>query len=1159
MADNDNEATLHVNADVEPGKKGMKDLGKVVVDETKKIDAATKESGSAIEKVGEKVVKANRRVSEASKQKTAQVVADSKIQVKAADAEVKAIDLLIQKQKTSATRSVTKRSIQGSANRLEQSTAVAQGRLDLAEKTKNNKAAEAEDRRHTQAERAEQQKRNFDYMQSDRDRRRLEADSKTAREQDTRRVERIVKQSQVGSEEDRKKVLAAVQSPTAVLQRASLTRAGLTPHQALMSQLTPAVGRESSLFLTGAGPRTTQFGGKDADAAAQMRLGQEMSAMTNRYNADRVKGEREASKAAKLSENEQIGYWNSFYKQRAAGEKDLTKVAKIAENEQAQYWLKLYRDRAAGEKAVAKTTKAELKEVQTALSRAVQGSPELQAQLKAILTAPGAGAARAGMVAGGLLPQQARASQLQAGGIPAQIANFVGGIRGTKTPIALGGAAAPPGGINGLLRRLLGGGGGGVAGSIVGGLAGGLGVGLGGYAVAGAARAAIDAAKQATAYERQTVAARNLSGSQEQLNKLLQVYSESSGGAVSKTEALASVTRLLATGYAKTTGDMAKFVRATRGASIALGKDQEQVTQEIQLAISNTSVKRLDNIGLGIQEVNDRIRDLRKTNAGWTRENAFGQAVLGLLDEKYGKLNDTLEGQKTGLEKLASAWDDLTLAQGKNSKSAINRAAAGIAAAVQHVADTRPGQNFEGTFGSGYGRTLQQDSAFDRFVASIHGYDGNTTRYNAQQAIDKGTFQFTNRGDSPAGPYVNPGVSKGRFSGEGQYEAVSAGYDQVQQLEKEYNKARLAEIDSYELQRASIIENYGKQVVREEQDFARQRARGLRDYERSVVDIMRDAQERDSEIRSDLEKKISEDKEDSNKRLAKGEKKYQEEIEKSNKDHLLAMQSAAGQLDAIAILEERKSFAKEQKERKKNHEESVSDEKEALAERIQDAKDAAEERIKDAHDADAKRLADMQANRALQLADEDEDRKIQIDRAAEDHQDELDKLDAAHNLRLAQLEQEAEDNRKLLQDSLEKDLTAVGIYIEGYQEKLKARDELMEKWFDKYTKKLEDAIKLEAGTTSRENTVTGRNPDLPGYARGGFVGRTGPAMLHAGEFVMPHAMVQSAASMSNYSSSSSSRSIQIMQGAISVFTTPGMEHMVGDLVEEKMIELLGTV
>src|SRR5687767_11577044 len=80
-----------------------------------------------------------------------------------------------------------------------------------------------------------------------------------------------------------------------------------------------------------------------------------------------------------------------------------------------------------------------------------------------------------------------------------------------------------------------------------------------GFGAAQIARFAVEADKVATSYRRQSVAARELAGSQEQLNALLETYDDATGGAVSKAQALSDVVRLQAVGFADSAEELERF------------------------------------------------------------------------------------------------------------------------------------------------------------------------------------------------------------------------------------------------------------------------------------------------------------------------------------------------------------------------------------------------------------------------------------------------------------------------------------------------------------------------------------------------------------------------------------------------------------------------
>lgn len=204
-----------------------------------------------------------------------------------------------------------------------------------------------------------------------------------------------------------------------------------------------------------------------------------------------------------------------------------------------------------------------------------------------------------------------------------------------------------------------GGGGGGIARQLLGAAGIGLGV-AGGVALA---REALDTAvaldKEGTALRRTQVAALQLAGSQEKLSALVRTYRETMGGAVTTGEAQAQLTKLMALGFADTTQELERFTRAARGAALATGNDLGREIEELNLAIANQSMRRLDQLGLSVTEVKKRIDELKISMPGLTDEARFQEAVVGTLIEKYGKVTTSTEAGATGLELLMTRFKQL--------------------------------------------------------------------------------------------------------------------------------------------------------------------------------------------------------------------------------------------------------------------------------------------------------------------------------------------------------------------------------------------------------------------------------------------------------------------------------------------------------------------
>ncbi|MCC6457283.1 MAG: hypothetical protein IT328_20180 [Caldilineaceae bacterium] len=192
--------------------------------------------------------------------------------------------------------------------------------------------------------------------------------------------------------------------------------------------------------------------------------------------------------------------------------------------------------------------------------------------------------------------------------------------------------------------------------------------GLAGYTVAGfaisqlgrmAVNTTMELTKQGTALRRSDFAAQQLAGSTNRLNTLLQVYQKATGDTQTSGEAMAKVSQLMAIGFADSEEELRKFVTASRGAAAATGQDLAYIQSQLQLTIANQSTMRLDQIGLGITEVKDRVSELKETMPGLSDEARYQEAVLGLLNEKFGGLANSAEVGASGLELLLKQMREL--------------------------------------------------------------------------------------------------------------------------------------------------------------------------------------------------------------------------------------------------------------------------------------------------------------------------------------------------------------------------------------------------------------------------------------------------------------------------------------------------------------------
>lgn len=403
---------------------------------------------------------------------------------------------------------------------------------------------------------------------------------------------------------------------------------------------------------------------------------------------------------------------------------------------------------------------------------------------------------------------------------------------------------------------------------------------------------------------------------------------------------------------------------------------------------------------------------------------------------------------------------------------------------------------------------------------------------------------------------------------------------EIQGIERDAAGARLDATRQYESQRTETIASYEQTIAREAEDFGRQRARAQAQFQKQIADIAEDAGKREANWQEDLAEKladfqsdsaerIADAQEDAAKRIAEIEEDYHKNRERAERDHRDKLMDAAARLDATAVFQEQRNFARQSADAKEAHDEAISDaqeslqeridkERENLAERIADEQEAHAERLADAREADAERLADLQESHAEQQRLEDEDRALRLSRMAEDHAAQLASLSAANAERMAEIDRQKADELKAAQDAHLQQLADLGIYNKAWKAIQDARErEALESW-GKFWTEFNKALKVFGPMTEAEakkNQWSGLNlsdpTTYPGFAAGGWVGRDGPIMAHAGEYVLNR---QQAAMQGG----ARSATLNLAAGAIVVNAAPGMN--VGDLaaaVRSEIVSVFG--
>jgi hypothetical protein len=577
-----------------------------------------------------------------------------------------------------------------------------------------------------------------------------------------------------------------------------------------------------------------------------------------------------------------------------------------------------------------------------------------------------------------------------------------------------------------------------------------LGFGLGAAGITQLGRMALEANAIAVAFDRQTVAARNLAGGQEKLNALMAAYDRATAGAVDQAQAMADVTRLQAVGMADNAQQLERFVTAARGASIAMGRSTQDILGEVQLAVANQSFRRLDQIGLGVEEVRQRMDELKASTAGMTTEAAFQEAVIQKLTEKYGALAKSAEAAPTGIEASRIALKDFRLEVGELSKGLVDFTGDAFANWIKQAGqDIKTASDFLGPF-------VHQFQELQWMIQgkSIAFQNGLNIR---QPTLLPSAANF----NQMTGGTINPNQTE--------IDATKLDWGKgIQQLNADTNKQLLEQNQSYQDQRSSSERQYQESTLRAAQDFALSRAREEQDLADSISRIHRDSAEREAQEAADLARtiaqaesdsadKVAKAKKDSTKQLADLDANYEKERVKRAKDLSDQLMDAAGNLDAKQVYELQRNAAKQEEEAKQSHDdqrdklktqlqERLDDESKSLARSIRQQQDAYDRQIQAGRDADAQRIQDMRDDAKKRQDQENQDYGIRMDRARQDHADQLDEMERQQGLRIQQIKDHAGQERDQLDTEHESALVKLGV--------------LNQQWIDAETKLNNDALKL---------------------------------------------------------------------------------------------------
>lgn len=568
-----------------------------------------------------------------------------------------------------------------------------------------------------------------------------------------------------------------------------------------------------------------------------------------------------------------------------------------------------------------------------------------------------------------------------------------------------------------------------------------------GLALVEGGRYAVQASATATAYERQRAAAVSLAGSQGRLNELMTVYHAATRRASTESQALANLTNLMAQGFADSSEELDTFLRGVRGASVAMGQQQEFIISRLQLEMMNQTGQRLNEIGLGMEEVRERADALRLSNRNLTQEQAYQQAVLEELLEKYGAVADSPVSDPTGPERVATAWGNMSLQIGRVVKPLVD------------VAGNLLADDLE--------REIQKWQTWEQIIRNTAKALGmvvaETPRFNVAGVSSAGSIGGARTGTTGSS-YTSEQIAN-------QTAAKMVRFDALNQIGRDAANALVDVTRQTSEQRANIIRQYEVGSAREAEDFGRQRLNAERRFNLSLLDVAQDSARQRARWEADTAREINEAaaerderiadvREASAERIGEMEERFAKDQEKRTRAFGERIREAAASLNAVQVREMQRQRRIENEEASQAHDEAVENERESLQERIDEAneafakqeqqqRDSLQRRIELQAEDDRLRIEEMKAAWEAQREQEDIERGIRLGRQAEDHAAQLIELDNQAAARIEQIKNHAQKERDEVEEQFRAAMIAAGFRNQAWEDHLAKREQAAIDSFDR--------------------------------------------------------------------------------------------------------------
>jgi hypothetical protein len=201
------------------------------------------------------------------------------------------------------------------------------------------------------------------------------------------------------------------------------------------------------------------------------------------------------------------------------------------------------------------------------------------------------------------------------------------------------------------------------------------------------AQVTVELAELGAQAERSERSFERIAGGSQRATIMLDQLQEATLYTRSEAQLMEDATNLMALGLADSAEGIADITRNVD----ALGGRFGGTMQQFQIMMSNDSLARVDSFGIGVEEATERIQELK--DAGMDANEAFDTAILELMNEKYEKLDGTVEDNVTSVLQAKAAWADLKSELGRGFAPILGTMARGIAKVTREVNDQQSAIN----------------------------------------------------------------------------------------------------------------------------------------------------------------------------------------------------------------------------------------------------------------------------------------------------------------------------------------------------------------------------------------------------------------------------------------------------------------------------------